>query len=112
MGVAGEGRAILVDGAPPRIERGPPGDLLRRESKDSLGAGVRRLQPAVGMHEHDALRQRRHNRAVPLLTRPQRVLGAATGTSRVRVAERGLRRSFPRLLKGPPPTDIPMVSLC
>src|SRR3989449_6967891 len=71
------------NGSPRGIEGGPPADLFRRQPQDPLGAGVRRLQPAVGIHEHDALGQRGNDRAVALLTRPQRLLGVA-----VRAGER------------------------
>src|SRR6266581_8720520 len=82
MGIARERRAVLVNGSPAGIERGAPADLFRREPQDPLSAGVRRLQPAVGMHEHDALRQRGNDRAVTLLTRPQGLLGAAARAGR------------------------------
>src|SRR2546425_2121345 len=87
VGIARERRAVLVDGAPAWIERGPPADLFRSEPEDPFGAGVRRAQQAVGIHENDALRQRGNNRAVTLLTRPQRLLGVAARTSgRTRLA--------------------------
>src|SRR5438128_11932753 len=82
MGISRERRAVLVNGSPAGIEGRTPADLLRREPQDPLGAGVRRLQPAVGMHEHDALGQRGNDRAVALLTRLQRLLGVAARAGR------------------------------
>src|SRR5207247_11383740 len=81
VGLARERRAVLVDGLPTRIEGGPAGDLFSREPEDPLGADVGRLKPAVGIHENNALRQCRHDRAVTLLARPKRVLGAAAGAA-------------------------------
>src|SRR5947209_17072052 len=82
VGGARERRAVPVTGSPAGIEGGPPADLFRREPQDPLGASVRRPQPTVGFHEHDALRQRGNDRAVTLLTRPQRLLAVAARTSR------------------------------
>src|SRR5436309_4921350 len=77
VGVARERRAVLMNGSPAGIEGGPPADLFRRESQDALSTGVRRPQLTVGIHEHDALRQRGNDRAVTLLTRLQRLFGVA-----------------------------------
>src|SRR3989442_6649825 len=63
VGVTRERRAVLVNGSPPGIEGGPPADLFRRQPQDPLGPGVLRLQPALCIHQHNALRPRGHNRA-------------------------------------------------
>src|SRR5437899_8528362 len=77
VGVARERRTVLMNRSPAGIEGGPPADLFRREPQDALSTGVRRPELTVGIHEHDALRQRGNNRAVALLARPQRLFGVA-----------------------------------
>src|SRR5712691_2325644 len=77
VGVARERRAVLMNGSPAGIEGGPAADLFRREPQDALSTCVRRPQLAVGIHEHDALSQRGNDRAVAVLTRPQRLFAVA-----------------------------------